>query len=132
MDIGIILVVNEFKNKYYKYDSLDFNMVLDIDFKDCLEKTIEMKDIFGHRIGYAEFTICPNYISKILNFRIIDKYQSFGFGKLLYGEIEKVIKDYSVIHIIIDSLQESVGFWCKMGFEESLLEGNNILMEKRL
>lgn len=130
--MNIVFVMKEFKNKHYKYDSLDFNMVLDIDFKDCLEKTMEMKDVFGHKIGYAEFTICPNHISKILNFRIIDKYQSFGFGKALYIEIEKAIKDYSVRYIIIDSFQESVDFWCKMGFEESLFEGNNILMEKRL
>jgi ribosomal protein S18 acetylase RimI-like enzyme len=73
--------------------------------------------------GYAELLLMPDSKSFHLNTLYIEHLavkeplRGRGYGKNLYLKVETFAHNIGVDYIQLDSEQEAVGFWSKMGFK---------------
>lgn len=70
----------------------------------------------------------------IENIEIKQNLRRMGFGRVLYNKLEKFSKNVGANWIQIDSEEEAIGFWKKMGFQEvnKVFFKNKVCMVKKL
>lgn len=127
MDIELLYI-----SEPYNCDNTDFNDIVKPNGK-CFFDTMTMKVENGNMIGYCDIIVYPGIIAKIKWFEILKRYKDKGFGKFLYGQVEKeIVRRYNIHHIMGNSIPEELGFWYKMGFSDGEFESNMKAIEKRV